>query len=46
MDVITQDMLKDLVGPNTEGTRKIHWNQAEELKSVGKKKKGSNYIGD
>lgn len=44
MDVIEQDMLKDLVDPNTEKTRKIHWDQAEELYRVGKKR--LNYIRD
>lgn len=37
MDVIAQDMLKDFTGPNSEETRKIHWDQAEELYRQGKK---------
>lgn len=34
--MIVRDMLKDLVGPNTEGTRKIYWDHAEELYRGGK----------
>lgn len=35
--MIVEDVLKDLIVPNTEGTRKICCNQAEELYRVGKR---------